>query len=346
MARRARLTAAGFDQPLAIEGFEPGDPGAGKVLIEVGACGVCHRDLIDRGGRFPWLQIPITPGHEAAGTITAVGDGVTEFAVGDRVATLHRDHCGQCEACTAGNTSLCPNALHVFGLIVDGGYATHMTAPEVALYRVPDTLPDAHAAILHCTVGTAFRGLSRWGRVGPGDRVLITGANGGVGAAAIQVAKRLGADVTAVIRDEDHRDFVAQMGADSVVVDPGTTFHKRIAQQPDVVLDCVGTPTFNASLRSMKLGGRLVVVGNVTADRAELNLGRAIVFGLQIFGSSGATREDMENLLALHAERPLDLDALIDRELALDEAEAAQQAVRAGGLKGRIVLRNPAPAPR
>lgn len=309
------------------------------MLLELGACGVCHRDLIDRAGRFPWLQLPITPGHEAAGTIVAVGEDVRDFAVGDRAATLHRDHCGACEACLAGNTSLCPNALHVFGLLVDGGYATHLTATVDALYPIPADLPLEHAAILHCTAGTAFRGLSRWARIGEGSTVLVTGANGGVGAAAVQIATRMGAGVTGIVRSEEHVDFVRSQGAAKVVVDPGTSFHKRINAQVDAVLDCVGSPTFNSSLRSLKMGGRLVVIGNVSEERASLNLGQAIVFGLQITGSSGATREDMERLLALHADEPLDLAALIDRIEPLDHAEAAQQAVRAGGLRGRIVLK-------
>lgn len=221
---------------------------------------------------------------------------------------------------------------------MDGGYATHLTAPVDALYPIPADLPLEHAAILHCTAGTAYRGLRRWGQVTEGTSVLITGANGGVGAAAIQVAKRLGARVTAVVRSEEHVPYVEQQGADAVIVDPGTTFHKRLDLPVDVALDCVGTPTFNSSLRSLGMGGRIVVIGNVTDERVSLNLGRAIIFGLHIHGSSGATAEDMAELLALHADHPLDLTALIDHTEPLDRAEEAQQAVRVGGLRGRIVL--------
>ena len=123
MGRRARLLAVGFEEPLVVEYFEPTQPGPGQILIDVQACGVCHRDLIDRAGRFPWMQLPITPGHELAGTVVAVGEGVTRWTIGDRVAALHRDWCGSCTACERGETSLCPSAFHVFGLLVDGGYA-------------------------------------------------------------------------------------------------------------------------------------------------------------------------------------------------------------------------------
>ncbi len=334
--RRARLAASGWEGALQVEDFDVPEPGPGQVRVRVEACGVCHRDLIDRAGSFPWLQLPITPGHEVAGRVEALGDGVTGWGLGDRVGTLHRDHCGACPACVRGDTSLCPNALFVLGLVADGGYATHLVAPEDALFRLPEG-PAADLAALHCTAGTAFRGLRHQADVRPGDHVLITGANGGVGAAAIQVAKRLGATVTAVVRRLDAVAFVTRQGADRVVTDDGDGFHRKV-KAADVVLDCVGSPTFNSSLRSLRMGGHVVVVGNISEARAALNLGYAIVNGLHITGSSGATAADMAALLALHAETPLDLPALRDRVLPLDDAEAAQRAVRAGGLAGRVVL--------
>ena len=337
-ALRVRMTATGFESPLVVESCEIPRPGPSQVLIEVEACGVCHRDLIDRAGRFPWMQLPVTPGHETAGRVVAVGAQVTEWVVGDRVGTLHRDWCGECEACARGDQSLCPRAMWVFGLLVDGGYASHLVAPERSLYRLPSDIPGHLACFLHCTVGTAYRGLKVFGQVGEGDRVLVVGANGGVGAAAIQVVNRLGATAVAVVRDALHVDFVRSQGAAKVVVDPGNDFHKKIGAPVDVAIDCVGSPTFNSSLRSLRMGGRLIAVGNVSEERARLNIGFAIVNGLQIIGSSGATRSDMQAVLDLHRREPFSLDGLVDRRVAISDAEQAQQAVRAGGLRGRIVL--------
>ena len=338
MAIRARLTETGFDAALSIEAFDPPSPGPGQVRVRVEACGVCYRDLIDRAGRFPYLQLPVTPGHEAVGRVEALGAGVTAWTVGDRVGTLHRDHCGACGACLRGQTSLCVGAAWVFGLVADGGYATHLLAPENALFALPDAAAALDIAALHCTAGTAWRGLVVQGGLTAGQRVLITGANGGVGAAAIQVARRLGAFVTAVVRDAAAAEFVTAMGAQEVLIDPGTQFHQKIQEPADLALDCVGSPTINATLRAVRMGGRVVVVGNVSEARASINLGYLIVNGVSLFGSSGATAADMAGLLALHASQPLDLPALRDRVMPLGEAEAAQQAVRAGGLRGRIVL--------
>lgn len=336
MAQRVRMLSLGWERDLQVEDWEPEAPAPDQVQVEVEACGVCHRDLIDRAGRFAWVQLPVTPGHEAVGRVVAVGAEVTTWKVGDRVGTLHRNHCGSCDACTRGETSLCPHAAWVFGLMADGGYASHLLAPANALYALPEG-PAVDLCALHCTVGTAWRGLVVQGRLTAGQSVLVTGANGGVGAAAIQVARRRGARVTAVVRHAHHADFVRMQGADEVLVDDGTTFHQKAAPV-DVVLDCVGSPTFNSSLRSLKMGGHLVVVGNVSEARASLNLGFVIVHGLHLHGSSGATAADMAAVLAQHAITPFDLPALRDRVLPLDQADAAQRAVRAGGLRGRIVL--------
>jgi D-arabinose 1-dehydrogenase-like Zn-dependent alcohol dehydrogenase len=127
------------------------------------------------------------------------------------------------------------------------------------------------------------------------------------------------------------------MGATTVIVDDGGGFHKRTDGAPiDVAMDCVGAPTFNASLRTLGVGGRLVAVGNVVDARVEVNLGYIITRGLHVIGSTGATRADMAALLALHARRPFELP--IHARLPLGEADRAQRLVAAGGLSGRVVL--------
>jgi D-arabinose 1-dehydrogenase-like Zn-dependent alcohol dehydrogenase len=333
---RARLRAVGWDAELAIERDAPRpEPGAGEILVEVEACGVCGRDCIDRAGRFAFVQLPVTPGHEAVGRVVAIGADVADWRIGERVATMHHDACGDCLACAAGETSLCPHTASVLGLLTDGGYARWLCAPASAFYRIHDAIDPALAAVFHCTLGTAYRGLTR-ARVRAGARVLVTGANGGVGAAAIQVARRLGATVAAQVRRAEHAALAAELGANEVIVDDGATIHKQLARPCDVALDCVGAPTWNASLRALVVGGRLVSIGNVVEARVELNLGYLISFGLQVTGSSGATRADMAALLALHARAPFTVP--IQARLPLAEADRAQRLVRAGGLAGRVVL--------
>jgi len=338
MPMRARLREIGWDADLVVEPApEPPAPARGEIVVAVEACGVCHRDCIDRAGRFAFVRTPITPGHEAVGHVIAVGDGVTEWKVGDRVASMHRDSCGACAPCRAGETSLCVSAAAVLGLLIDGGYASWLVAPERAFYRMPGYVPSPLGAVFHCTLGTAFRGLARAGRVEAGMRVLVTGANGGVGVAAVQIARRLGAQVVAVVRRAEHGAVAEAMGAHAIVVDDSAGFHKRLpGGAVDVAFDCVGAPTFNAALRSLRLGGCVVAVGNVVDRRVDVNLGYLITHAVRVVGSSGATRRDMDELLALHAQRPFVMP--IHAELPLADADRAQRAVVAGGLRGRIVL--------
>lgn len=337
MGERVRLTKTGWDDALVYERDAPvpAAPLGKSVLVEVEACGVCHRDLLDRAGRFPFLQLPITPGHEAVGRVVAVGEEVRDWRAGDRVGTMHRDACGACASCVAGETSLCEAAGFVFGILADGGYARHLVAPESALYRVPDAIAAPEAAVLHCTLGTAYRDLVTLGRLRRGQRCLVTGANGGVGAAAVQIASRVGAEVVGVVRSERHAAFVRELGAGEVVVDEKNAFHAK-AGKVDVALDTVGHATFPSALRSLKVGGRIVVIGNIDAEKVALNLGYVITFGLSILGGSGANRAEMAAVAAMHAERPF--TGLVDRALPLSRAEDAQRLVRAGGLHGRVVL--------
>ncbi len=338
--RRAVMTATGWDLPLALEeGLAATAPGPGQVRLGVQACGVCGRDLIDRAGRFPYLKLPVVPGHEASGVVEAVGTGVTRWTVGDRVATLHRDMCGSCDACGRGQESLCAGAAWVFGLMADGGYASALLAPASALYSLPPAtaLSAPDAAVLHCTFGTAWRALVTVGGVRAGERVVVVGANGGVGAAAVQVAARRGAEVVAVVRRPGLEEFLRGMGAQTVLVSEDGRFHRQSSVAgADLVLECVGPATFRASLGCLRMGGRVVVVGNVAGGRAEINLGSLVVKGLQVLGPGGATAADMAEVLAEHGRRPW--RSLVQETLPLDQAEAAQGRLRAGGLSGRLVL--------
>jgi D-arabinose 1-dehydrogenase-like Zn-dependent alcohol dehydrogenase len=333
---RVTLVEYGWDRALAYtRGSDSPVVRDDHVVVAVEACGVCHRDLLEREGRFPFLRLPITPGHEAVGRVVEVGPRVSGLVRGTRVATLHRDRCGSCAACRSGQSSLCPNASWVFGILADGGYASLLSGPESAFYPLPSELPAEQAAALHCTFGTAFRDLSVLGRLVAGERLLVTGANGGVGSAAVALGVRLGAEVFAVVRDARHRTFVEGLGAREVIVDPGGSFHKKLGDI-DLALDTVGSPTFNSALRTLRLGGRMVTVGNIAPDRVPLNLGYVITRGLTVIGGSGATPEDMQALLALRVTKPFQVP--IHATLPLAEADQAQRLVRAGGLHGRIVL--------
>ena len=336
--QRVVLHEFGFDTPLSYEPDAPDlpPPTGSDVIVAIDACGVARRDLIDRSGRLRFVSLPIVLGHELSGIVVAAGPDAA-WPVGDHVGALHRDSCGTCERCQEEETGHCAFAMRVFGITIDGGYASHVIAPSRALYPSPASMRGATGAVFNSTAGTAYRALNRFGGLGPGQTVLITGANGGVGHAGVQIAKRQGAEVIAVVRSAEHGPFVESLGADHVIVDDGSGFHRKLPSRAvDVVLDCVGGPTFNASLRSVRLGGGVGLVGNVSEERISLNVGRIVVGDVQVCGSTGATRRDLAGLIELIGDEPLRSE--IAGIYPLEAANEAHERLRAGGVSGRLVL--------
>lgn len=310
-------------------------PGPGQVLVEVRAAGVCHRDVIDRRGGFPFMKKPVVPGHEFAGVVTAVGDGVTDFAVGDRVVNLHRAPCGECDYCRAGHEPCCQRQMAMYGLTVDGGYAEFVAADAGSLVPLPAGIPFEQACFLACTAGIALRGLASRAHLRPGERVLVTGASGGVGLHGIQVAKALGATVVAVTSSQTKAEILRMYGADDVVVSTDGAFNRRV-DGVDVVLECVGVPTLEASVRSCRPMGRVVVAGNVTVDRYPVNPGYLILNEIAIVGTHGCTRRDLEQVFDWVRARTL--RPVLDETLPLEQAREAHRRLEAKAASGRIVL--------
>jgi D-arabinose 1-dehydrogenase-like Zn-dependent alcohol dehydrogenase len=323
--------------PLELSDLATPVAGPGQVVVRVAACGVCYRDLLDREGKYPFMKRPVVTGHEVSGVVASDGE---KFKKGDRVVTTHRPSCGSCPACARGEETHCLQSPISYGLTADGGYAEEALLWEASLVAVPEALSLEAASFLHCTAAVALRALRHHARIEKGNTVLITGASGGVGVHAMQVAKILGARVVAVTSNPNKVELIKKYGADEVVVSSGD-FHKQIGATVigatvDVALDLVGAPTFNSSLRSLGFGGRLVVIGNVTASRVELNPGYCIVRELSIHGSASATRAELAEVLDWAADGRL--TPVISERFPLEGANAAQQRLYEKGVVGRQII--------
>jgi acryloyl-coenzyme A reductase len=329
----------GSDKLLTSELPDP-EPGYGEVVVRVRAEGVCGRDLIDRRGGHKGMKLPIVLGHEFAGEVTRVGPGVGALVPGDRVVNLLRVSCGACRACRGGDTTLCQERWESYGQARDGGYAEMVSAPEASLVKIPGDIDWAEAAPVACTAGVALHALRTVAQLSLGETLLVTGASGGVGTAAIQVAHAMGARVVAATTQDHKAARLVELGADEVVVSSEDGLEQSVRSAVplgvDVALELTGRPTFGASMRSLRPGGRLVLIGNIPAEHVDFNPGAVILFGYRILGSAACTRTDLED--ALELVRHGDLRIVIDRVLPLERASEAHDALARREVTGRIVL--------
>ncbi|MDP9393492.1 MAG: alcohol dehydrogenase catalytic domain-containing protein [Actinomycetota bacterium] len=312
-----------------------------EILVEVSACGVCGHDLLARQGRLG-TPLPAILGHEISGVVSAVGSAVDGFEVGDRVALVQRDPCGQCPQCTSGAENLCRRGRGFYGEDQPGGYAGYVRASARNTVKLPPEIGQDAGAILSCAIGTGWHALRRTGAA-RGEIVLVTGAGGGVGLHALQLCRHLGMHVIAVTGEDSKRDRLLELGADSVVVlDPRrASLRDEVrratgGQLADVVLEVAGPPTFSRSLAALAPRGRLALIGNVDPQDVVLAPGLVILKELSVVGSAHGTRADLEAVLELVTAGHV--EPLIAEAMPLADAAHAHEAPTQGALGRRVLL--------
>lgn len=310
---------------------------AREMLIRVSACGVCGHDLLARAGRLGG-SLPRVLGHEIAGVVAAVGEGVSGFAVGHRVVLNQRRSCGRCAACRRGRPNHCTKGAGFYGEDLPGGYADYVVAEESNAVVLPPEVSDEDAAALPCGVVTALHALRR-ARVGPDDVVAIVGAGGGVGIHALALAAHLGARVIAVTHRADKAEALREAGADEVVaaeVAEAGAVRAAAGGSVDAVIDCTGIAV-EAAVRMLRHGGRLAVLGNIDPGPANLPTGALILKEIDLFGSSHGTPAELADAVRLVADghvRPR-IAGVFD----LMQAAEAHRAVASGSTVGRVLIR-------
>lgn len=309
-----------------------------QMLVRTHACGVCGHDLLNRQGHFPGTRLPCVMGHEIAGVVEEVGPLVQHFAPGDRVALTQRISCGICPACRAGRDNLCRSGPGFYGEDISGGYGQFVIASPRNTVRLPDVIDLSTGAILSCAVGTGYHALGRAG-LRAGDTVLITAATGGVGIHTIELAKLMGLRVLAVTSSEHKNELLKNAGADHVLI--GSSFHQGArdlteGQGVDAVIEIAGAPTFPSSLRSLRAGARLVMVGNVQPGHVPLNPAIPILREVEIVGSGHALVTDLQHVVDLVARGQI--KPRIAHSLPIEHAAEAHSLLAQGSAAGRVVL--------
>ncbi|MBZ0129553.1 MAG: zinc-binding dehydrogenase [Rhodobacteraceae bacterium] len=322
MMRAARLYQAG--KPLLVEDVAVPEPAAGEVLVKVAACGLCGTDIhLAVDGDIPVSRSPVTLGHEVAGTIAALGEGVQGLSVGQRVALFPSAVCGQCRFCRSGRESLC-EASEVYGMSRDGGLAEYITAPAFAVIPIPDELGFAEAAIITDGVSTPLHALRSRGRLKAGETVAVVGC-GGLGGHAILLARMMGAGfVIGIDMQVEARSRATTLGADLVIdpvshPDPGKVIRAQLGRGVDLALEFVGrAETVEMTLRCLDTGGRAVVVGVGPGQPKLPPLMRFVGREMSVIGSFGMDKRDIGDLMALVVRRRLDLSHSVTATYPLD----------------------------
>jgi len=311
------------------------EPGAGQVRIKVEACGVCHSDLLVKEGLWPGIQYPRIPGHEVVGRIDAVGDGVTQWKMGQRVGVgWHGGHDFVCDACRDGDFMMC-SQLKITGINFDGGYAEYMVAPSNAVAAIPDELSSEEAAPLMCAGITVFNALRNSGAKA-GETVAIHGI-GGLGHLGIQFARQMGFLTVAIGRQKDKEPLAKKLGAmryiDSAASDPAEEL-KRSGGARVILATAPDAKAISGLVGGLSRNGKLVIVA-APAEPLTVNVLQLIGGRQSVAGWASGTAKDAEDTLKFSVQtgvRPM-----IERYPLAKAAEAYQQ-MSSGKVRFRAVL--------
>ena len=356
----------GPGEPMTVEEVPTPAPGPGEVLVRVAATGVCHTDLHVMKGEVAF-PAPGVLGHEISGHVEALGEGVTDLAVGERVVGAFIMPCGTCHQCLAGRDDMCETFFaqnRLRGNLFDGtsrltrsdgsrlsmysmaGLAEHAVVPVTALAPLPETLPLEESAVLGCAAFTAYGALARAETDLRGRAVAVV-AVGGVGSSIVQLARHLGADpIIAVDVDDAKLEAVRGLGA-TVTVNSATTDAREAVLAAtggagaELVLEVLGRPeTVELGFSLLREGGRMVVVGIAAgAATASIPITPLVRRGMTITGSFGArTRRDLPEVVRLAAEGAFDVRRAVTRRFSLEEAPRAYDLLDAGQIQGRAIV--------
>ena len=343
--RALMLDTPGNPPRLSVVDLPTPRPEPGEALVRVAACGFCHHDRLVMAGVLRRGVMPgAVLGHEIAGTVEEVGADVGLVRPGDRVVSLLTSACGQCDRCRGGREHRCRYGEGI-GHGRHGGFAEFVAISQHSLVRLPAELDLTTASLLACPAGVALQALQAV-QVSEGETVVVTGAGGGLGVHAVQLAAALGARTIAVTSSSGKASVLYHHGADDVVETAGpesglesweVVMALTADEGADVVVDTVGTPTLWSSVRSLAQYGRLAVLGEVGGEGDLRGLIPEIVFrDARLTGVSGVSRQTLERAVALAADGKL--TPVLQQVLPLERAGRAFELLSSRAVFGRLAL--------
>jgi NADPH:quinone reductase-like Zn-dependent oxidoreductase len=335
------LRAHGGPEVLRVEELPEPEAGPGEVRVRVRAVAMNHVDLwVRRGLPHLKLQYPFLLGADVAGTVDALGPGVTGLAVGDEIVVNPGHSCGRCRECLSGRDNLCRH-FELMGEDRPGGYAEKIVVPQVNVVPRPASLAAEQAAAVPVTFLTAWQMLTRKAPVRPGDDVLVIAAGSGVGTAAVQIAKLHGARVIATASSDDKLARARALGADETINHATADLVAEVRRLTgkrgvDIVFEHVGAEVWPKVILCAARGGRIVTCGATSGFDARTDLRHVFFRQLEILGSTMAPKGDLYPILAHVAAGRL--KPVIDRVMPLEQAAEAHRLLEERRPFGKIVL--------
>jgi uncharacterized zinc-type alcohol dehydrogenase-like protein len=315
--------------------------GEHDVLIAISYCGVCHSDVSHARSEWRTETYPLVPGHEITGVVEEVGGAVTRHAVGDRVGVgCMVGSCGECANCLGGEEQYCLTGITLtygsvdeHGDLTQGGYSTHIVAPDDYVLKIPDSLELDVAAPLLCAGITTFTPLRRWGAA-PGKNVAVVGL-GGLGHVAVKIARAMGATVTVLSQSHKKHDDALRLGAEHYVATSDEDALEKLANSFDLVLNTVSAPIdVDAYLSTLALGGALVNVG-APGDSMSVNAWSLLRNRRSYSGSLIGTMRDHQEMLDFCGQHGIGADI---ETIPVDRVNEAFDRLLASDVRYRFVL--------
>lgn len=343
-----KMVAAVLHGPkaLTVETVDVPRPGPGEVLVQIAANGLCHTDVTYYEAQIPekMQRYPLILGHEAAGTIVGLGDGVEELKEGDKVLLPPVYGCGDCDYCLSGLDNLCRKSI-MLGGSRDGAYAQYLTIPSRFAFKMDPSVDLERACVAADAVSTVYYALKERVRLREGDAVAVFGA-GGLGLAALNVARAMGASkLYAVDIREDSLEAAARLGAEIINSSGQEKLFKTLKGMSGdgirIALDCVGLgATISEAFSTVSKGGEVAVIG-FTLEKVTLRAGNFMGLQKRIGGSWGCPTRLFPEVVNLLESGDIRFDILVSRFYDLQDVEHAFKDLETGGIVGRAVIRIP-----
>ena len=315
------------------------EPGPGQALVKIEASGLCTTDFDMITGHTPIAELPRILGHQASGKVAALGAGVTDFKVGDRVVSTIDVVCGDCPYCRRGRPNLCKKLKRI-GFELDGSHAEYLVVPQANLIHLPDSIPFDQGSILADAVASMYHALVVRGQMKIGDNVVLLGI-GGVGIQGVQLARLSGARVLVTSRQSARLKGAMEFGANRAVNPEQEDVMQAVAdftdgEGADIVVDAVGLEnSIQMGVEMARPGGKIIVFGNIhpsfTARFSDI-----FMYEKDLLGARANNKEDLVAVTALVADGKI--TPLVSRQFPLSDFHKALGEIENNTLVGRAVF--------